>query len=195
MNGFSGFIIFALVAVFAENCLLSGYADTGLSLASLSRLPRLAAVSAMVALFAFVNALTVFPFDVGLDIKWMSFMPVRGFLLTLVALLWYFILGGLLRRIDRINRVAGQYIPTAALNGAVLSAPLLLGSVGVDSFGAVFGIALGTGLAFALATWLIGAGMRRFDNPDISDHMRGAPTMLIYIGLLALAFSAFGSIL
>ena len=192
MNSISGFITFALAAVFVENSLLSGYVGTDLVLSSMRRLPRLAAVSLLVSVFALLNSLTVFPFDALMDIKWMSYMPVRGFLLTVSTLLWYLLIGGLMRKIRWIKRTAGQLIPIAALNGAVLSAPLLLGARGVDSFGAVFGTALGAGLGFFLASWLIGVGMRRFDNPDISQHMRGAPAMLIYIGLLALAFSAFG---
>lgn len=191
MSGFSGFVMISLAAIFAENALLSGAADTDLALDSLRKLPRLAAVSLTVALFALLDSLTVFPLDRFIHADWLGYMPVRGFLLTLIAILWYFIAGALLRRSAWINKNAGQLIPVAALNGAVLAAPAMLGG-GADSIGAVLGSALGAGLGFALAAWLIGIGMRRSDNPDISSGMRGAPAMLIYIGLLALAFSAFG---
>lgn len=190
MNSFSGFVTISLAAIFAENVLLSGAADTDLALDSLRKLPRLAAVSLMIALFSLLDSLTMFSLDRLIHADWLTFMPVRGFLLTLIALLWYFIAGSLLRRSSWINRTAGQLIPVAALNGAVLAAPLAFGGAG--SIGTVIGSALGAGLGFALAAWLIGIGMRRSDNPDISSGMRGAPAMLIYIGLLALAFSAFG---
>ena len=192
MHGFYGFVTLSLAAIFTENTLLSGAADTDLALDSLRRLPRLAAVSLTVAIFSLLDSLTVLPLDRFIHAEWLTYMPVRGFLLTLIALLWYFIAGGLLRRSAWINKNAGQLIPVAALNGAVLAAPGLLGG-GAESIGAVFGSSLGAGLGFALAAWLIGTGMRRFDNPDISSGMRGAPAMLIYIGLLALAFSAFGA--
>lgn len=191
MNGFSGFVTLSLAAIFIENTLLSGAADTDLALDSLRRLPRLAAVSITVALFALLDALTVFPIDRFIHAEWLTYMPIRGFLLTLIALLWYFIAGGLLRRSAWINKNAGSLIPVAALNGAVLAAPAMLRG-GAETLGSVFGSAVGAGLGFALAAWLIGIGMRRFDNPDISSGLRGAPAMLIYIGLLALAFSAFG---
>lgn len=194
MNGFFGFIMWALVAVAVQNLSFTGATDTSFTLTALSKSSNLAAVSVLVSFFALLTTLTIYPFDAFLNIEILGYMPVRGLLITLIAIAWYFIAGSIMRKIESVNKKVGKYLAPAAINGTVIAFPLLLGDGRVDSLAAAIGLAVGAGGGFALASWLIGAGMRRLDNPDISKNMQGAPSMLIYIGLLALAFSAFGGV-
>lgn len=192
MNGFFGFIMWALVAVAVQNFSLTGSTDTTFTLSALRKPSNLVVLSVLVSVFALFNTLTLYPFDAFLNIKILGYMPVRGLLVTLIAIAWYFIAGGIMHKIEGINKKVGKYLAPAAINGTVMTIPLILGDGRIDSLAAAMGMAVGAGGGFALAAWLIGTGMRRTDNPDISRHMQGAPSMLIYIGLLALAFSAFG---
>ena len=194
MNGFFGFIMWALIAVAVQNFSFTGATDTSFTLTALRRSSNLAALSALVSFFALLTTLTIYPFDAFLNIKILDYMPVRGLLVTLIAIAWYFIAGGIMRKIESLNKKVGKYLAPAAINGTVMTVPLLLGGDKIESLAAAMGMAVGAGGGFALAAWLIGAGMRRLDNPDISKNMQGAPSMLIYIGLLALAFSAFGGV-
>ena len=191
MSSFSEIFILALSAVFVQNCVFNASSDSGIIHLSMQHPQKLAAVSALVSIFSLLISASIYPFDILLNIEVLDYMPVRGIICLAAALLWYVIIRSIVRKVPLLNSVFGQYVTPAALNGAVLSAPLLLSASGVSSFAGAVVFALGSGVAFALAVWLIKIGLERFDNPEISSNFRGAPVLLIYIGLLAVAFSAF----
>ena len=55
------------------------------------------------------------------------------------------------------------------------------------------GLAIGSALSFGILTWLTAEGIERMDNPDMPEAFRGAPSTLLFIGLLALALMGFVS--
>ncbi len=181
---------YALAAVFAQNLALSGAVPFGMIAAYFQKPKRLLAVSVMVSVFSLLTALSVLPLDYIAPL-WSSPIPVRAFLLCLAAILWYLIAAAIFSRLHGVEEIA-ELLPTAALNGTVLAMPLILDINAVSDPLRVCGLAAGSGLGFALAVWLLMCGLRRADNPDIPEALRGAPVMLFYTGLLALGFSAFG---
>jgi len=191
MNSIAQFFTYALGAVFVQNVVFSASSDISLTLLALRKPPKLIAVSLLVSLFSLLSLLTIYPFDALLKADWLSYMPVRGIILSASAILWYLIAGSLLRKIESINAKIGTFLAPAALNGADMAMPLFLGTEKISSVWAAVGMAVGAGFGFALASWLINIGMRRMNNPDIPKALQGAPVMLIYIGLLSLLFSVF----
>lgn len=192
MEGFADFMTLALTSIFVQNVIFTGTSDTALTLMALRKPSKLLSVSLMVSAFSVLTTMTVYPVDAYINARWLDYMPVRGALLMAAALLWYLLVGGIMRKIDGINKKVGPFIAPAALNGAVLTVPLLLGAGELPSFWGAVGMAAGSGVGFALAAWLINIGMRRMNSPDIPKWFQGAPVMLIYIGLLSMLFSAFG---
>ena len=80
----------------------------------------------------------------------------------------------------------------AALNTLVLGVPYLTGANGRTLWGAV-GTALGAGAAFILAMALLGAGAKKLgENERMPAVFRGSASLLIYAGILALAFAGVG---
>ncbi|MBQ4313489.1 MAG: hypothetical protein IJC18_04685 [Clostridia bacterium] len=185
------FLTYALIAVFAQNTILSGTASLPMTLSSIKKPSRLATVSVMVSIFALLCALTILPLDYLMPI-WSAYMPVRGLAVSLAALVWYRVIKAVLSKMPLLDDRIGEHLPLSALSSVVVGIPLLASENSITGVSSVVGLAIGTGLGFALAAWLIGAGLRRADNPDIPAALRGSPIMLIYIGLLAMAFSAFG---
>ncbi len=192
MTEISDILTYALGAVFIQNVVFSAGSEVSLTLLALRKPPKLLAVSLIVSVFSLLSLLTMYPFDLLAWGGWLSYMPIRGVLLSAAALLWYLIIGGIVRRIDSLNAKIGSFIAPAALNSAVMSFPLLAGLEKIGSIWGIFGTAIGAGAGFALASWLINIGMRRANNPDMPKFLQGAPAMLIYIGLLSLLFKAFG---
>ncbi len=192
MNGFSEFMTYSLTAVFVQNVILCGTADASLTLLALRRPKKLVAMSGLISLFSLFSTLTIYPIDRFLSAGWLDYMPLRGALLTASALLWYLAAGGIMRKIDSLRRSLGEYIAPAAINGAVLTAPLLLGTGELPGVWGAVGMAAAAGAGFALAAWLINLGMRRMNSPSLPKWFQGAPVMLVYIGLLSMLFSAFG---
>ena len=88
---------------------------------------------------------------------------------------------------DSILRKIGM----AAFNTLVLAIPVINRSAAY-TVGESLGAGLGAGAAFALAVFLIHAGIHVLDRNDkIPKAFQGTPALFIYVSLLALAFTGF----
>lgn len=77
-------------------------------------------------------------------------------------------------------------IHMAAFNGGVFGV-LLLNNVKY-TFTETVAFGLGTGIGYMLACYLLGLGFERLNSDQVSPSFRGFPAMLLYIGILSLAF-------
>lgn len=75
----------------------------------------------------------------------------------------------------------------AAFNCAALGS-LLIPSIQRLDFVSTVGYGLGMGLGFGLAVVIIGFGVKRLELCRVPKPFRGLPILLIYLGLLSLAF-------
>ncbi|MCR4925808.1 MAG: hypothetical protein K5917_05925 [Clostridiales bacterium] len=79
----------------------------------------------------------------------------------------------------------------SAFNTLVLAIPLL-NRRAAYSIWECFGFALGAGVAFLVATYLINVGIRKIEENDtVPEAFKSTPVLFVYIGLLALAFMGF----
>lgn len=194
------FFLYLLIAAFVQNMLLGGVVDSSTMLEAVRRPRRLFITAGLTSLFAALCCAVTMPFDRYFPL-WAisSSMPIRAAVTCAAAILWYLLATRLLVLVPSLDEILGECVAPAAFGGATVAAPLLLfrGEASPIAFWegsitnapSVIGYCIGAGLGFALAAWLLNAGMRRADNPDISPALRGTPIMLIYIGILALALS------
>jgi len=194
------FFLYLLIAAFGQNLLLGGSVDSTSMLNAVRRPVRLFITAGFTALFALLCCGVTMPFDRYLPL-WAisSSLPVRSAVTCLAAILWYLVAVRVVSLIPKAQELVGDCLAPGAFSGAAVAAPLLLfrgesspvfywtGSI--TNAPSVIGYCIGAGLGFALAAWLLNAGMRRADNPDIPPALRGTPIMLIYIGILGLALS------
>lgn len=194
------FFLYLLIAVFTQNMLLGGAVDSTSMLNAVRQPRRLFITAGFTSLFALLNCAVTMPFDRCFPLGAVSSsFPVRIGVTCAAAILWYLAVSRLASMLPAVEAAVDGCIAPGAFSGAAIAAPLLLfrGESAPISFWegsitnapSVIGYCLGAGLGFALASWLLNAGMRRADNPDIPDALRGTPVMLIYIGILALALS------
>lgn len=91
-------------------------------------------------------------------------------------------------------KASRQFLNTlgiAALNTMVLAIPFI-NRRAAYSFAGCIGSGLGAGVAFVLAAALISKGTYYIsENEDIPELFKGTPAMLLYVGLLSLAFAGF----
>jgi len=200
MRDIASFFLYLLIAAYAQNFLLGGAVDTTSMLSVVRRPSKLFISAGFTSLFALLSCAVTMPFDRYLPLWAISTsMPVRAGVVCAAVILWYLLVTRLTAFVPKLAAATEGLIAPAAFGGAAVAAPLMLfrGENSPVSFwdGAVthapqvIGYCLGAGLGFALAAWLLNAGMRRADNPDIPYALRGTPVMLIYIGILALALS------
>ncbi len=194
------FFLYLLIAAFSQNLLLNGAVDSAAMLNAVRRPSRLFITAGFTALFAMLCCAVTMPFDRYFPL-WAisSSLPVRIGFTCASVILWYLIVSKIVSLIPGAQDAIGNCVAPGAFSGAAVAAPLLLfrgesipvsfweGSI--TNAPSVIGYCLGAGLGFAVASWLLNAGMRRADNPDIPYALRGTPVMLIYIGILALALS------
>ncbi|MDR1002667.1 MAG: hypothetical protein LBL82_05305 [Oscillospiraceae bacterium] len=211
MTTAGGFFAYAVIAVFAANALTSGMTDIDSVLTALSKPKQLLIMSLAVAAFSFGGCAILFPVDTILPGEMQS-MPVRGLVFSLIILGLYFIGTRIFSSVAPNGyKKYGALLAPAAINGAALGAPLFVSyytsiasemasdtaiiaepsGVAVD-FALSLGVGIGSGAGFALSAFLICEGLRKINNPDVSPYFRGAPIMMIYVGLLALAFWGVG---
>lgn len=200
MRVIGSFFLYLLTACFVQNMLFCGAADTTAMLNAVRRRSVLISTAVFTSIYALLICAVTMPFDRYFPL-WAisSSVPVRAGVVCAAAILWYLALSKLLTFFPKLESLAGDAAAPGAFSGAAVAAPLLLfrgesaavvvWSGSVTNAPSVVGYCLGAGAGFALAAWLINVGMRRADNPDIPDALRGTPVMLIYIGILALALS------
>ena len=87
----------------------------------------------------------------------------------------------------------GRLMPLAAFNNLVTGIALVCNAHFGTNLAGNIGLAIGSALSFGILTWLTAEGMERMDNPDMPEAFRGAPSTLLYVGLLALALMGFVS--
>ena len=81
-----------------------------------------------------------------------------------------------------------KYAHLSVFNCAVIGALFLNSTYGSDLAGYI-GYGFGTGLGFFLACFMLNIAHQRLDSDKIPRVFRGYPIMLIYIGIVSLAFN------
>ncbi|MGN0701427.1 MAG: Rnf-Nqr domain containing protein [Oscillospiraceae bacterium] len=80
-----------------------------------------------------------------------------------------------------------KYIHLAIVNCTVIGALFLNSGYGSDIWGYI-GYGFGTGIGFFLACLLLNIAREKLDSEKIPRVFRGYPIMLVYIGIVSLAF-------
>jgi len=190
MTNFVQMLLTALMAITTENILFLG--GIGFShVLSATRKPKLLGMySVFITLFSLPSILlgTVFnPIMLGND----ALIVVRPTIFAVSAALIYFVVVIVLKLfLPKFYKKYNQILSPAAINTVVLSMPYVQKSFKLGLLDSL-GFAVGTGLAFFLAATLLTYSVARFKSNDMPKAFRGLPAVLLYIGILSLAFAGF----
>ena len=123
------------------------------------------------------------------DLSFLGFLVYIGVIAAVVQILEMF----LDRYVPVLYNALGVFLPLITVNCAILGAALLMVERAMN-FGesVVFGFGAGTGWALAIVAL---AGIReKMKYSDVPEGLRGLGITFITVGLMALAFMAFGGI-
>ncbi|HIZ16685.1 MAG TPA: hypothetical protein H9675_03850 [Firmicutes bacterium] len=81
----------------------------------------------------------------------------------------------------------------SAFNSAVLVIPFAVQSMHSGFIGSIF-LAIGGAAGYSLAMLLVSEGIKRLNYSDMPKAFKGAPAVIIFIGILAMAFASFSGI-
>lgn len=186
------------MAVFAINPLFAGITGIDSILDAMRKPKRLLVLCSCVAVFSLIGSMLMYPINMKLKFDDPS-MLVPGLIFSAIMLAVYFVSAKTVRAVSsEFYEMYGDLLAPAALNGTAIGAALIVAYVqylGLDTvydeisgFFVAVAIGLGTGIAFAIAALLVKEGLRIANNPDLSGNMKGAPVLLIYIGILSMVF-------
>lgn len=111
---------------------------------------------------------------------------------VLVVIFVYLLVVAILKRaVPRVLSRIQRILSLAAFNNVLIGLLMITEfSLNTSLWGAL-GAAVGAALGFFLLSRLIDEALSRLDNPEMPAAFKGFPIALLYLGLLALAFSGF----
>ena len=187
----TSFLIFLLAAAFIQNLVLSTGFGTSVMLRMSRKRQNILPFSILLCLFTVGTVLVCYPLDMligtGVVAKWfrpLMIMAVTAVLYIAAALLLKAKFPALYARVSRM-------LPMAAFNNMVIGVALIANHQFALSLPGAIGLGIGACGGYLLLSWLTAEGMERLDNPDVPKAFRGLPSVLIYLGILALALMVF----
>ena len=187
MNSFFDMLSAALYAILVQNLVFSGGYGISEAVRMAAKPKRLASSAGMIVWFSTVTSVVCRLLDfiqaVAAQNNAVHFLIFIG-VLTAV----YFVTCIFTIVILRPNKKLMSNFGIAALNTLVLAIPLINHRSAMTLWESI-GTGFGSGIAFVIASLLIGAGFARISkDKKIPKIFRGAPVMFIYVAMLSLAF-------
>ena len=190
MKMISDLLITALFTVFVQNLVLSSGLGMSEAIRVSTKPGMFGKFAAMISGFSVVTSVICSLLNTVIGFGSMPFAgkaAVYGGILAAV----YILICVLLKLIFRVTDKFLGTLGIAALNTLVFAVPFINESAAY-SFADAIGSGLGAGIAFVLAAALISKGSAALEkNENIPEAFKGTPAMLIYVGLLSLAFAGF----
>lgn len=185
---FAKMMLTALLALTAENLLFSGGVGFSRALRAARRPSSAGFFALFVTLFSLCSALVgnwLSPYFISS--QWVLYPAV----LTAAAGVTYFIVAGFLHAFaKKFYEAHAQILAQAAANTIVLAIPYVQ-QMFRFSLPETVGYALGTGIAFFFAVLILEQAMKTCSNPDMPQAFAGLPGVLVYVGILSMAFAGF----
>lgn len=180
----------ALIAIFLQNLVLERALGANILLYAARKKENLIGLFIGIIYITTVSSIPIYFIDVNFSaFKYYNILSPLIYVLV-VSVIYIISLVIVWRFFPRFFRYIKKYIHLAVFNCAVLGA-LFLQSVKGASLGAYIGYGLGTGLGFLLAATLLYLANERLNSDLVPAAFRGFPIMIIYVGVLSLALSAF----
>ncbi len=190
MKIISDMLVTALYTVFVQNLVLSAGLGMSEAIRVSSKPGTFGRLAVMISGFSVATSIICSLLDTSKLLAVTGYAgraAVYGGVLAAVYLVTAFIARFIFRAEPKFLGVLG----VAALNTLLLAVPYINNSAAY-SFADSIGSGIGAGIAFVLAAALIGKGAELLNSNDrIPQVFKGAPAMLLYVGLLSLAFAGF----
>lgn len=189
MDNLSSFISVAMIAIFVQNVIFSKALGTSVVFYASRKKSSIIGLGAGIAYVTIVSCIISYWFDLWLgDGKYYYiFMP-----LLYVVIISVVYMGSLLliwRFLPKLFRSIKKYVHLSVFNAAVLGALFLRTAYGGDFF-AYLGYSVGVSVGFFIAAFFLNIANERLNSELVPKAFRGMPIMMVYVGIMSLAFYA-----
>ncbi len=184
-------ITFLLAAAFIQNLVLTTGFGTSVLLRMSRKRRNILPFSILLCLFTVGTVLLCYPLDmlIGTSVAAKWFRPLL--IIAVTALLYTAVVLVLKKKFTALYARVSRVLPMAAFNNMVIGVALIVNHQFALSLPGAVGLGMGACLGYLLLSWMTAEGMERLDNPDVPKAFRGLPSVLIYLGILALALMGF----
>lgn len=189
MEIFSRIVAAAMLSVFVQNAIFDRAFGSNVAIyASRKNSTVIGFTIGITAMTTIASTISFFVDQALLptEFGWL-FMP-----LIYVAIISALYLAGLLlmwRVFPKLFKRIKKYVHLTIFNCTVIGALFLNSNFGSDIWSYI-GYGFGTGIGFFLACFLLNIAHEKLDSEKIPKVFRGYPIMLVYIGVISLAFYA-----
>lgn len=192
---FSKMLSFFVTVALLQNVILTTGFGSSLMIHAVRKPKTIWLFTGILAVFSVLTVTIAYPLDIWLGTEetnlWRSLMMIgiTVALYVMIQLLLQWLAPAFYKKVARM-------LPMAAFNNLVTGIVLVCNThhiAGEMTLGGNIGLAIGACLSFGVLTWLVAEGIQRMDNPDMPEAFRGMPSILVYVGILALALMGFAS--
>lgn len=185
---FAKIISFAMISVFSQNAIFDRAFGSNVAIYASREdghvfgfTVGITSVTTLASIASYFLDRVVLPLEYGFLFMPLIYIGIIGiiYIVGLLAL-WKF-------RHNTFRKIK-KFAHLSVFNCAVIGALLLNSTYGSDPAGYI-GYGFGTGLGFFLACFMLNIAQDRLDSDKIPRVFRGYPIMLIYIGIVSLAFN------
>ena len=189
MSMLAAFVNTAMIAMFVENAIFSRALGTSVAFYASRKTGNMVGLGLGIAYVLVVSSLITYPID-GLLCDYEYFYVVMPLIYTVIISIVY--TGSLLivwRFMPKLFKRIKKYVHLSVFNAAVLGA-LFLNNVYHGDFFAYMGFAVGISAGFMIAVFFLHIANDRLNSPLVPAAFRGMPIMMVFIGIMSLAFYA-----
>ena len=189
MEVFARIISVAMVSVFVHNAIFDRALGANVVIYASRKDQHVIGFTLGITAMTTIASAVSYLFDsilLPLPLGWL-FMPLVY--VAVISVLYMLALLFFWRLFPKMFAKIRKYVHLAIINCTVIGALFLNSGYGSDIWSYI-GYGFGTGIGFFLACFLLNIAHERLDSEKIPRVFRGYPIMLIYIGVISLAFSA-----
>ena len=189
MGTLTSVISAAMVSIFVQNAIFERAFGANVVIYASRKESHITGFAAGITLMTTVASIISYFLDGWLlpyKYGWL-FMPLVY--VAVISTLYLIALLGMWRLLPKMFARVRKYAHLAVFNCAVIGALFLNSYYGSDIWSYI-GYGMGTGIGFFLACLLLNIAREKLDSDKIPKALRGYPIMLVYIGVISLAFYA-----
>lgn len=178
-----------MLAMFVENAIFSRALGTSVAFYASRKKESIFGLGLGITYVIVVSSCITFFVDWWLA-DWQYFYVVMPLIYTLIVSIVY--TGSLLllwRFFPKIFRNIKKYVHLSVFNAAVLGALFLNTTYHADFF-SYMGFGVGIAAGFFIAVFFLHIANERLNSPLIPEAFRGMPIMMVFVGIMSLAFYA-----
>ena len=187
MDTFIKILTVSFIAVFAENIIFSRALGTSTMLIAAKNKNQFFGFGVAISYITTMGSVISYFTDKVFLKSESSYMYMPIIYVVVIGIVYTFTLLILWKFARPLFVSAKKFVHISSFNCAVLGA-LFLNSQHGNSLLEYIGYGLGTGIGFMLATYLLSIVYDKLFSQDVPESFRGIPIILVYIGILSMAF-------